>query len=144
MRNHIVLGLSAIAGVLLCFQNCGMNNNNSGGIDSRLLVTPLADSGISIRELRVDGGGTVNDLLMQLQADVMGVKVVRPQITETTALGAAFLAGLAVGFWSLDEIEQQWKAEKEFIPGSGTADPQAVRQWNNAVATARYWAQLQH
>jgi len=103
-----------------------------------------ADSGISIRELRVDGGGTVNDLLMQLQADVMGVKVVRPQITETTALGAAFLAGLAVGFWSLDEIEQQWKAEKEFIPGSGTADPQAVRQWNNAVATARYWAQLQH
>ncbi len=74
-----------------------------------------ADSGISIKELRVDGGATKNDLLMQFQSDVLNTKVVRPVVTETTALGAAYLAGLAVGFWkSIDELQQQWKVEKIF------------------------------
>jgi glycerol kinase len=74
-----------------------------------------ADSGISIKELRVDGGATKNDLLMQFQSDVLHSKVVRPIITETTALGAAYLAGLAVGFWkSIDELQQQWQVEKVF------------------------------
>ncbi len=74
-----------------------------------------ADSGISIKELRVDGGATKNDLLMQFQSDVLNTKVIRPIITETTALGAAYLAGLAVGFWnSIDELQQQWQVEKIF------------------------------
>lgn len=76
-----------------------------------------ADSGIHIKELRVDGGATKNDLLMQFQSDVLNTKVVRPTITETTALGAAYLAGLAVGFWkSMDELQQQWQIEKIFSP----------------------------
>jgi glycerol kinase len=76
-----------------------------------------ADAGISIAELRVDGGATVNNLLMQFQSDVLHTNVVRPQITETTALGAAYLAGLATGYWSsIDEIQQQWKVERKFEP----------------------------
>lgn len=74
-----------------------------------------ADSNISIKELRVDGGATKNDLLMQFQADVLNTKVVRPTVTETTALGAAYLAGLAIGFWNnIDELQQQWQIEKVF------------------------------
>lgn len=76
-----------------------------------------ADAGISIKELRVDGGATVNDFLMQFQSDVLNCKVVRPEITETTALGAAYLAGLAVGYWeSIDDIKNQWSIEKTFSP----------------------------
>lgn len=76
-----------------------------------------ADAGISIKELRVDGGATVNDFLMQFQSDVLNCKVVRPEITETTALGAAYLAGLAVGYWeSIDDIKNQWSMEKTFSP----------------------------
>ncbi len=76
-----------------------------------------ADAGISIAELRVDGGATVNNLLMQFQSDVLHTNVVRPQITETTALGAAYLAGLATGYWSsIDEIQQQWKVDRKFEP----------------------------
>ncbi|MBV8633042.1 MAG: glycerol kinase, partial [Burkholderiaceae bacterium] len=73
------------------------------------------DSGIALSELRVDGGAARNDLLMQFQADVLGVSVVRPQVTETTALGAAYLAGLSVGFWhSLEAIRMQWAIERKF------------------------------
>lgn len=76
-----------------------------------------ADAGISIKELRVDGGATVNDFLMQFQSDVLNCKVVRPEITETTALGAAYLAGLAVGYWeNIDDIKNQWSIEKTFSP----------------------------
>jgi glycerol kinase len=76
-----------------------------------------ADSNISIKELRVDGGATANNLLMQFQADMLNTNVLRPLITETTALGAAYLAGLAVGFWaSTDELQAQWKVEEKFIP----------------------------
>ncbi len=76
-----------------------------------------ADSGISIRELRVDGGATINNFLMQFQSDVLNCEVIRPEITETTALGAAYLAGLAVGYWkNVDDIKNQWKMEKIFSP----------------------------
>ena len=76
-----------------------------------------ADSGINISELRVDGGASANNLLMQFQCDVLNAKVIRPTITETTALGAAYLAGLAVGFWaSIDELQKQWQIGQEFTP----------------------------
>ncbi|MFZ1749548.1 MAG: glycerol kinase GlpK [Saprospiraceae bacterium] len=76
-----------------------------------------ADSGISIKELRVDGGATVNDFLMQFQSDMLNCNVVRPSVTETTALGAAYLAGLAVGYWStIDDIKDQWKVKNTFTP----------------------------
>src|SRR5205814_898798 len=76
-----------------------------------------ADSKIPIKELRVDGGATVNDMLMQFQADLLNVPLVRPKTHETTALGAAYLAGLAVGFWKdTGELEQQWQSQKEFRP----------------------------
>lgn len=102
-----------------------------------------ADSGISIKELRVDGGAVVNNLLMQLQSDVIGTRVVRPMVTETTALGAAYLAGLAVGFWKdTDEIGQQWKPDREFLPG---IDPgkakEMIHGWNRAVEAAKKWAE---
>ena len=75
------------------------------------------DSGIPLNVLRVDGGAARNDTLLQFQADLLGIPVVRPAITETTSLGAAFLAGLAVGFWkNLEEIQTQWKVDKEFHP----------------------------
>lgn len=76
-----------------------------------------ADSGISIQELRVDGGATVNNFLMQFQSDVLNCKVIRPEITETTAIGAAYLAGLAIGYWAdIDAIKNQWSKERTFIP----------------------------
>ena len=100
------------------------------------------DSGIGIAELRVDGGAARNDFLMQFQADVLGVPVVRPRVTETTALGAAYLAGLAVGYWkSADEIDAQWQVERRFEPVMVRGDAQALRtMWKRAVARARGWA----
>ena len=75
------------------------------------------DSALKLREMRVDGGASQNNLLMQFQADLLGVPVVRPRITETTALGAAYLAGLSVGFWNgIDEIAAQWHAAQIFEP----------------------------
>lgn len=90
------------------------------------------DAGIALCELKVDGGASRNNLLMQFQSDVLGTKVIRPVVTETTALGAAYLAGLAVGFWSsLDEVKSQWKAERSFEPGS---DVEAFKQgWKAAI-----------
>jgi glycerol kinase len=101
-----------------------------------------ADAGATIKELRVDGGATVDDLLMQIQADVLNAVVVRPAITETTAMGAAYLAGLAVGYWkSLDEIEQQWKIERSFKPINQNAEALA-EGWYKAIKAAKYWAEL--
>ena len=75
------------------------------------------DSGIRLKELKVDGGASRNNLMMQFQADILGCKVIRPRVTETTAMGACYLAGLATGYWdSLDDIRKQWKADKEFEP----------------------------
>src|SRR4029078_7118300 len=83
-----------------------------------LLDAMQADTGVRLAELRVDGGGARNDLLMQLQSDLIGAPVVRPETIETTAVGAAYLAGLAVGFWkSGDEVANQWRAEPRFEPG---------------------------
>lgn len=100
------------------------------------------DSAIIIRELRVDGGATVNDHLMQFQSNILQAEVVRPGITETTALGAAYLAGLATGFWSgTGEISRQWQAEKIFIPASDPGDAdKLIREWHRAVRTALEWA----
>ncbi len=94
-----------------------------------------ADSGISIKELRVDGGATKNDLLMQFQSDMLNTRVVRPNVTETTALGAAYLAGLAVGFWkNIDELQEQWQMEKTF---SSTITDERRKEladgWHDAV-----------
>ena len=100
------------------------------------------DATLPLKELRVDGGAANNNLLMQFQADIMGVPVVRPQVTETTALGAAYLAGLGVGFWSSqEEIAAQWKVERRFEP-SMAADERASRLevWNRAIDRSKTWA----
>ncbi len=98
-----------------------------------------ADSGIRLRELRVDGGAANNDLLMQMQADYAGVPVVRPSVTETTALGAAYLAGLGVGFWKdTAEIAKQWQVEKRFTPKMKPAARKAVlATWHAAIKQTR-------
>jgi glycerol kinase len=101
-----------------------------------------ADAGISIAELRVDGGATVNNALMQFQSDILNSKVIRPKITETTALGAAYLAGLAVGFWkSIDEIQQQWQVDKSFSPEMNEGKRnELINGWQRAVKAAVSWA----
>ncbi|MBL7700578.1 MAG: glycerol kinase GlpK [Chitinophagaceae bacterium] len=104
-----------------------------------VLQAMQADASSTIQELRVDGGATVNDLLMQIQADVLGAKVVRPEITETTAMGAAYFAGLASGFWkSTGEISEQWSLDKEFKPAG--KDEDVIFEWKRAVETAKFWA----
>ena len=101
-----------------------------------------ADAGISIAELRVDGGATVNNQLMQFQSDVLQTKVISSRITETTALGAAYLAGLAVGYWkNIGEIQEQWQADKTFSPSMDAArKAELVHGWQRAVKAAIYWA----
>jgi glycerol kinase len=101
-----------------------------------------ADSGISIKELRVDGGATVNNLLMQFQADVINTVTVRPKIIETTAMGAAFLAGLAVGYWqNLEEIQKIWQSDVHFTPDTDrTMFEQGIKGWTKAVDALNYWA----
>ena len=108
-----------------------------------VLLAMKNDSGIDIRELRVDGGATVNNNLMQFQSDLLQAKVVRPKITETTALGAAYLAGLAVNFWSgLDEIRRQWQVERTFSPLIGEMETHAlIRGWHKAVRAAEAWVE---
>lgn len=110
---------------------------------SDLLAAMNADSGINIKELRVDGGATVNNTLMQFQSDLLQVPVIRPKITETTALGAAYLAGLAVGFWSdIEEIRKMWKADKQFDPEMEPAKvEQLTKGWKRAVKAAISWAE---
>lgn len=101
-----------------------------------------ADSGIAIHELRVDGGATANQLLMQFQSNVLGCKVVKPAITETTALGAAYLAGLAVGFYSSRaEIAALWQMDKTFEPQATAEETNLLLAgWHRAVHAAIYWA----
>ena len=101
-----------------------------------------ADTGLQLRELRVDGGATANALLMQFQADILGIPVVCPAVTETTALGAAYLAGLAIGIWqSQADITQTWKAARRWQP-TMSRDEAAARmaQWNKAVERSKGWA----
>ena len=94
-----------------------------------------ADSGIAIKELRVDGGATANYLLMQFQSDILNTKVLRPTVTETTALGAAYLAGLAVGYWNnIEEIQQQWLVDKQFTPAMQEQDrDKLTKGWHKAI-----------
>lgn len=100
-----------------------------------------ADSGIEIKELRVDGGASVNTTLMQFQSDILGISIVRPKVTETTALGAAYLAGLAVGFWkSTDELQNNWEIDARFEPVMKTSEKeQLLEKWNKAVEKSKDW-----
>jgi glycerol kinase len=100
-------------------------------------------SGVSLERLKVDGGASVNDRLMQFQADVLGVPVVRPAVPETTALGAAYLAGLAVGYWdSLDDVSRNWQCQQEFLPKMSVAQrDERCRRWEAAVTRSLGWEQ---
>ena len=106
-----------------------------------LVGAMTADAGIPLAELRVDGGAARNDLLMQMQADLLGVPVLRPKITETTALGAAYLAGIGVGLWaSREEVAAHWQLERRFEPAISDAERQhRCQRWHAAVALARAW-----
>ena len=132
----------------------GMTRGTGGGHIARAALEAIAlqsaevfaamsaDAGLPLRELRVDGGASANDLLMQLQADVLGVPVVRPQVTETTALGAAYLAGLAVGVWRDEaEIAALWHVDRRFEP-AWSADRREAKlaRWRQAVGRSLGWA----
>ena len=108
-----------------------------------VLLAMKKDSGIDIKELRVDGGATVNNNLMQFQSDLLQTKVVRPKITETTALGAAYLAGLAAGYWTdIKEIRKQWQIDKTFSPAIAEKETRVlVKGWKRAVKAAESWAE---
>jgi glycerol kinase len=106
-----------------------------------LLEAVHNDAGIDLPELRVDGGAAANDALLQYQADLLGVAVVRPKVTETTALGAAYLAGLAVGFWdSIEGLAKHWQVDKRFEPALPPAEARAQRaRWQEALSRSRNW-----
>src|SRR5206468_5854273 len=106
-----------------------------------LLDAMHADSGIALTELRVDGGASADNMLMQIQADMLGVPVVRPAVTETTALGAAYLAGLAVGFWpSVDAISGQWNVDRRFDPAMPRSATVALHErWTEALRRSKGW-----
>jgi glycerol kinase len=108
---------------------------------TEVLLAMQKDAAQPLTELRVDGGATANNLMMQFQADMLGVPVIRPRVTETTALGAAYLAGLAVGFWtSTAEVADNWQVERRFEPSIGRDEAAArLRQWARAVERARDW-----
>lgn len=106
-----------------------------------VLAAMESDSGLRLKELRADGGAAHNNFLMQFQADVLGVTVVRPKVSETTALGAAYLAGLAVGYWkSPQEIAQQWKGDRQFVPDmKASIRKKLVAGWTKALERAKSW-----
>jgi len=108
-----------------------------------LISAMESDSGIQTNELRVDGGATANDLLMQFQSDILQVPVVRPVVSETTALGAGYLAGLAVGFWKdIDEIQTQWEIDKRFEPNmSKDRVSKLMKNWEKALGRAKKWSE---
>jgi glycerol kinase len=108
-----------------------------------LLSAMESDAGIPLAELRVDGGAVVNNLLMQFQADLLGVPVIRPRVVETTALGAAYLAGLATGYWkNREEIARQWKQDKAFHPAMDANNAAELqRKWRQALDRAKGWSQ---
>lgn len=102
-----------------------------------------SDANITVKELRVDGGATANNFLMQFQSDILNTKVIRPTITETTALGAAYLAGLAIGYWkNMEEIQQQWQINKIFEPIISEKERKDLAiDWKKAIRTAQFWAE---
>jgi glycerol kinase len=99
------------------------------------------DAGIPIAELRVDGGATHNNMLMQFQSNIVNTKVVRPTIVETTALGAAYLAGLAVGFWKdMEELRTMWQIDKIFTPNMQEAQrAESIKGWARAINATNNW-----
>jgi glycerol kinase len=107
-----------------------------------VLKSMECDDGLPIAELMVDGGATFSDLLMQFQSDILSVKVLRPEVIETTALGAAYLAGLAVGFWgSIEEISSQWKVSGQFVPAMDEAEKNShINNWQRAVKAVLAWS----
>jgi glycerol kinase len=109
---------------------------------SDLLTAMNADSNADLTELRVDGGATQNNALLQFQADILQIPVVRSKTAETTALGAAYLAGLAVGFWgSKVELAEHWQADSKFEPQMSSADAKALTdRWHEAVSRSLGWA----
>ncbi|MDX1955069.1 MAG: glycerol kinase GlpK, partial [Chitinophagaceae bacterium] len=108
-----------------------------------VLKSMEADAGIRIAELRVDGGATVNNTLMQFQSDILHTSVARPKVTETTALGAAYLAGLAVGYWkNIEEIQKQWQLDRAFQPGmTDDKREKLLKGWHRAVKASVAWAE---
>src|SRR5688572_21711607 len=108
-----------------------------------LMQSMQADAGLPIKEVRVDGGATVNNQLMQFQADIINTNVVRPKITETTALGAAYLAGLAVGFWKdINELQQYWQKDKDFSASMKDEKRKDLQKnWKKAVRAAQAWSE---
>ena len=100
-----------------------------------------ADSGTKVGELRVDGGASVNNLLMQFQSDILGIPILRPKVAETSALGAAYLAGLALGYWKgIGEISRQWEVERTFEPRMRIEEVECLRtNWDKAVNRAKDW-----
>ncbi len=106
-----------------------------------VIETMVEDSEIQLHELRVDGGAAVNNLLMQIQANSIGKIVVRPKVTETTALGAAYLAGLAVGYWdSIDDVKNQWQVDRKFNPLENDAETRAtIANWKKAIERSKNW-----
>ena len=131
----------------------GLTRGTTGGHLARAALESIAfqsadvldamqkDAGITLSELRVDGGATSNDLLMQFQADVLGVPVVRPKVLETTALGAAYLAGLAVGYWKSDaDVTSNWRVDRRFEPAMSRERVAEMRRgWQKAVERAKGW-----
>lgn len=108
-----------------------------------LLLAMEGDAGLPIKEVRVDGGATVNNQLMQFQSDILNTAVVRPVVTETTALGAAYLAGLAVGYWnSIDELQQYWQKDRSFTPSMPAGTRSDLKaNWKRAVKAAQAWTE---
>jgi glycerol kinase len=108
---------------------------------AEVLVAMQKDARQPLVELRVDGGATANNLMMQFQADLLGVPVVRPKVTETTALGAAYLAGLGVGYWSSEsELASMWQVDRRFEPSMSRDQADArIRRWSQAVERSRDW-----
>jgi glycerol kinase len=106
-----------------------------------VLTAMEADAGVRLKELRVDGGASTNNLLMQFQSDLLNVPIIRPRVTETTAIGAAYLAGLAVGYWkSKADIAQQWQQDRRFAPKmKSTSRRMLVAGWDKALARAKNW-----
>jgi glycerol kinase len=101
-----------------------------------------ADSRLQLSELRVDGGATANDLLMQFQSDILGTPVVRPQVTETTALGAAYLAGVGVGMLTQEQIAERWAVQARFTPSMPPEErTRLYGGWKKAVERARGWVE---
>ena len=100
-----------------------------------------SDSGLPLAQLRVDGGASANNLLMQIQADVLGIQVVRPKNAEATAMGAGYLAGIAVGFWKdAESIGRQWEIERVFNPAMDVEERRRFRAiWHRALLRAREW-----